>query len=183
MNDRCMHTQSLSLQNPVNNFTLNNLVPGSKYDVLVCLPMFRLSDLPPPQSISDNNLFVRICGYCVSGFSTDEHFFEFERTEVTQVNETYVNLTCQVESNAQFFIVWSTDDQTRLEDGGLFDDEFISIHTTETMEIDNELIMTSVLIAPDSILEQDNLQCTAESGLGSQSSMMGAFSLDQGNGL
>ena len=87
---------------------------------------FALSDLPPP----GNDPFVRQCGFCVACLYTVEQEFEFERTEVVRVNETTWHVKRSLMLNS-LYIIWSTDDQMRLENGGLFDDELISIHTTE----------------------------------------------------
>ena len=140
---------------------------------MICIPRFNIStDLPPP----DSDPFIPQCGFCRSCFTTDEPFFEFERTTVTRVNETYVNLTCEVDSNIpRFSINWSIseseeDDTDELVDGGLIDEKPISIR--EIMQRD--LTMISVLTAPDIVLEQD-IRCTVVSSTESQSSMSGAF--------
>ena len=144
---------------------------------MVCIPRFNLSsDLPPP----GGDPFFPECGYCVTCFMTEEPFFEFEQTHVTRLNATYLALVCEVESNVdQFMVAWQITDeeggeQTTIRDRDLIEGNPVRVRTTSSRTGS----MTSILTAPDIVLEQD-IQCMATSEFGSQSSDVGAF--EEGN--
>ena len=159
-----------------------NLTPGTRYEALVCLPRFNISTAAlPPES---NTTFISECGFCSVCFRTDDLVFEFMLTECSRVNESHVNLTCQIESNLDFFIEWSvgiidpeTDEPRRMKlvDGELFYMEPVSIYEN-SIEIEGgmEIIVTSELIVSDSIFQMD-VECTARSVFGAESSAAGTF--------
>ena len=156
------------MQAPENMSLLDGLQPGTTYEVMVCRQTFNLStDLPPP----GRNPFIIECAPC---FATETPFYDFDSTEVTRLNDTYIRLLCEVKSNVPHFTVnWSVrDEATRrgLMNGSLVDEKPVSISDTS-----RDGSVKSSLTAPDDVLMQD-VQCTASSdGLGTQSSERGAF--------
>lgn len=167
----------LSLQHPNTAFTVNNLLPSTSYEALVCLPRFNIStDIPP----ADKEPFIPQCGFCVVCFKTLDLNFEFLPLSASVVNETYVNLTCPVEANVPFSVVWSveigvdpntgTELRVELVDGGGIDGEQISItDDLVVLEDGTDFVITSVLIAPDAVLDM-NVECIANSSFGSSES-------------
>ena len=167
------------MQISTTNFNLNNLLPETRYQALVCRRNVNITtDLPPPPS----EPHVPECGHCFACFQTDRQRFTFERTVVSRVDDVFLNLTCQVESNGPFRISWtvmSLDSNNprrmRLENGDRFDGERVRVEN-RTMEGRNgmEVVVTSSIIAADEILEQ-NVECLAESSSEMQRSQPEAF--------
>ena len=107
----------------------------------------------------------------------------FEENLVSRVNETYTNLTCQVNSNANFEVVWTFITQVadgssrrrRLNEGDRVDGNRVSVYGTTLQDTNGvDFTVTSTLIAPDIVLEQ-SVECLAESEFASRRSAMGAF--------
>ena len=174
-----LHCVCFSLQTMATNFELDNLLPGTRYTALVCRRNVNVSAvLPPPPE----EPLVSECGHCFVCFRTDTQRYTFRRTEMSQVNEELLNLTCEVQSNAPFGIVWralSIDSRNpqriRLRDRDRYDGERVSIRSSDMMDRNRmNFVVTSTLIAPDTILEQ-NVDCLAESAFASQPSRPGAF--------
>ena len=162
---------------------LTDLEPESRYTALVCRTSVNISELPSPP---DQLPHVPECGFCSVCFETVAQQLTFETTRVDRVNETYVNLTCRVRSNAGFEVFWSAvplDDATRrrrLDDRDRFDGERVAVSSNSVM-MGMDVVVTSSLVAPEIILEQD-VECTAESNFESGSSRRGAFELEGGGG-
>ena len=168
----------------MNLFNLTNLQPGTRYEALVCLPRFNITDLPA--NTTSDSLSLPDCGFCSVCFRTFDVFFEFMLTESSRVSEAQVNLTCQIESNVDFNIEWRVevlDEETgeirreRLNPGELFDMEPIEISQySVVIEEGSETIVTSELIISNSIFEMPGVECRARSMFGnSPPSMPGAF--------
>ena len=156
---------ALITQDRTTSFNQRNLTPGIEYEALVCRPnRFDNTTVDP--------LGVQPCGFCFVCFRTDEVRFTFETTSISQLNDTHVSLTCQVNSNVAFDIEWFADisnsQRMRLVDRGRFDGMRISImNNREVSGIQNgrDFTVTSVLVAPNSILGGD-LECGANSPFG-----------------
>lgn len=139
--------------------------------------MFNISSLPVPQTAPR----TQECGFCSVCLETEGQRFIFESTKVSRVNETYVNLTCQVESNADFTIAWTmvspsnsgSMPRRRLSDGDEVAGERVSI-TDQTLVDSNgrDFTVASYLVAPDIIFNR-SVECRAASAFGSR--RMGGF--------
>lgn len=163
-------------------FLLRGLVPGTMYEVMVCRPRFNIRGIPP-LTPSGTTRFIAECGYCTACYTTEEAFYDFDMTTVTRINDTHVQLVCDVMSNIpQFFINWSISDPENvserliLDNGDVVDELPVSVIN----ERQGSNGYMSTLIAPETILERDVL-CTANStDYRSQSSESGAFELFEG---
>lgn len=127
-----------------------NLLPGTTYQALVCLPRFNIStDLPPPP----REPVIPECGFCRLCFQTLDVNFEYLTTEAVRLNETHVNYTCEIEVNVEFSIVWFSNNQS-LADGDLIDEEPLSIRS-EMVLLDGgtDYVVNSMLIAPDALTD------------------------------
>ena len=168
----------LFLQIRATSFDLDNSVPNTRYELLVCRQTFNFSTVPRPP----NDPRIPDCGFCSICFETDEQNFMFETTLVSRIDDTYVNLTCQVKSNANFEIFWTfvslesgSSRRRRLGEGDLIDGDRVSIDDTTLQDANGVgVTVTSSLTAPDIVLEQ-SVECLAESEFESRRSMMGAF--------
>lgn len=159
---------------------LGGLETASTYEVMACRPTLNVStDLPSADPFG----FIPECGFCIICFQTGDPYFEFETTAVRRINATYLELICEVLSNlAQYSVGWSIEEEndedgeedvrTTLVDRALVDGKPVSISVLTLSSV------TSTLIAPDVVLEQD-IQCTASADVLSQSSESGAF--EEGN--
>ena len=161
---------------------LDALSPETTYQAVTC----RL-DLLNVLTISVDPTLPE-CGMCVVCFRTDPVRVRFEETSVSRLNATHVSLTCRVNTNVEDTIIeWSATvpgerpQRINLMDGSRFDGQRVSINTPEST--DNlgttspgiEFGVSSVLVAPNGILEGD-VQCSAATlDFGSRRSMPGAF--------
>ena len=162
-------------------FLLRGLVPGTTYEVMVCRPRFNTQNIPP-LTLNGTTRFIAQCGYCTTCYTTEEVYYDFDMTTVTRINNTHIQLVCDVMSNIpQFFINWSISDpedaseRTILYNGYVIDE--LSVSVIDEPWGSNRYMST--LIAPETVLERDVL-CTAESIYGRQSSKSGAFELTEG---
>lgn len=162
-------------QHPATGRELINLLPATSYEAFVCIPRFNFStDIPP-----DNRPpLIPECGVCFVCFETLPLNFEFLTVGTSRVNETYVNVTCEVEVNVDFSIIWTivispadaTVDEEMVVD--LIDGDFISggriaiQSNSAILDGGTDFVIASVLIAPEVVLEMD-LECIAESSIGS----------------
>ena len=162
-------------QHPVVGFNLENLRPGTRYEALACLPRFNIStDLAPDNSAP----LIPECGFCFVCFQTLDLVFEFLTLDSVRVNETYFNVTCNVEANVEFFVIWTiveslgmTSEPMRREltDRDLVGGERISIQfNSMILEDGTDFIINTVLTAPEAVFDM-GLQCTTESDFGSES--------------
>ena len=163
-------------------FALRNLVPGTMYEMMVCRPDFNISAIPPPNR-DGNTPFIADCGFCVTRYTTEEVYYDFDQTSVTRINNTYVRLVCEVMSNIpRFFINWSISDPEDASEQLLLENNDV-IGDQQRVSIVNDRQgssgLVSTLIAPEIVLERD-VQCTAESDYESESSESGAFVLAEG---
>lgn len=169
----------LFLQTMATNFELNNLLPGTRYIALVCRRNVNISAVlprPPREPL------VSECGHCFVCFQMNTQRFTFRRTEMSQVDDLFLNFTCQVQSNAPFKIVWRAysvnsrnPQRLRLQNRDRFDGVRVTIQSVVMRGTNGmNFVVTSTLTAPDTILEQD-VECLAESAFASQPSPLGAF--------
>ena len=185
-----MFEHSSNLMQDDTSSILGALSPETTYQAVVCrsnlLNVLMISlDPTPPE-----------CGLCVVCFRTDPVHVGFEETSISLLNATHVSLTCRVNTNVDnTTIEWSAIvldlglQRRNLRDGSRFDGQRVSIVNTErtdnlgTMSPGIEFRVSSVLVAPSSILEGD-VQCSAAtSELGLRRSMPGAFQGKCGHSL
>ena len=168
--DRCTIPISLCSQHPSTSFELRNLLPATSYEAFVCLPRFNISsDIPPD---INRPPLIPECGFCFICFQTLELNYEFLTVGSSRVNETHVNAICEVEANVDFSILWTIvmspagaaeDQVVDLIDGDFVSGGRISIQSNSMiLEDGTDLVITSVLTAPEDVLEME-LQCIVES--------------------
>lgn len=162
----------LPLQSPEGASLLSGLETGTTYQVMVCTPDFNTSDLP----LTGDNPFIPECGYCIRCFMTEQPYFKFDETYVMRLNSTYVELICEVESNVnEFSITWSVAveegrERMVISNGDVIEGKLFLVDIASSTPGS----VTSTLIAPDIVLDQD-VQCMAMSEFASRSSEEGAF--------
>ena len=168
-------------QHPSTGIELRDLLPATSYEAFVCLPRFNIStDIP-----TDNRPpLIPECGFCLVCFETLPLNYEFLTISSSRLNETYVNVTCEVEANVDFYVLWTIvmipvdaavdeEEIVDLTDGDLVSGRQIAIQSSSTIvDGGTDFVIASVLIAPEDVLEMD-LQCIAESSLGSDSRTFG----------